>query len=192
MGFEGGYRHSTSRQPGRPAEGNGEAVTDPGRGEAPLASHGDEGSGRGDLLSEVLSRENMVLAWERVKANKGSAGVDGLTIEQTAEVLKTQWPKIREELEKGTYRPQAVRRVEIPKPGGGVRELGIPTVVDRLIQQGLLQVLQPLIDPTFSEFSYGFRPGRSAHDAVKQAKRYVEDGYQIVVDVDLEKFFSTG
>ena len=143
-------------------------------------------------MSEVLSRENMVLAWERVKANKGSAGVDGLTIEQTAEVLKTQWPKIREELEKGTYRPQAVRRVEIPKPGGGVRELGIPTVVDRLIQQGLLQVLQPLIDPTFSEFSYGFRPGRSAHDAVKQAKRYVEDGYQIVVDVDLEKFFSTG
>jgi RNA-directed DNA polymerase len=131
----------------------------------------------------------MVLAWKRVKANKGSAGVDGLTIEQTAEELKNQWPKIREELENGRYRPQAVRRVEIPKPGGGVRELGIPTVVDRLIQQGLLQVLQPLIDPTFSEFSYGFRPGRSAHDAVKQAKRYVEEGYQIVVDVDLEKFF---
>ena len=189
MGLEGGYRHSTSRHPGRPAGGNGDAGPEPGRGEAHSASQRDEGSGREDLLAQVLSRENMVLAWERVKANKGSAGVDGLTIEQTAEVLKAQWPKIREELEKGTYRPQAVRRVEISKPGGGVRELGIPTVVDRLIQQGLLQVLQPLIDPTFSEFSYGFRPGRSAHDAVKQAKRYVEEGYQIVVDVDLEKFF---
>ena len=189
MGLEGGYRHSTSRHPGRPAGGNGEAGPEPGRGEAHSASQRDEGSGREDLLAQVLSRENMVLAWERVKANKESAGVDGLTIEQTAEVLKTQWPKIREELESGQYRPQAVRRVEIPKPGGGIRELGIPTVVDRLIQQGLLQVLQPLIDPTFSEFSYGFRPGRSAHDAVKQAKRYVEKGYQIVVDVDLEKFF---
>ena len=189
MGLEGGYRHSTSRQSGRPAGGSGEAASNPGRGEAPLASHGDEGLGREDLLSQVLSRENMVLAWKRVKANKGSAGVDGLTIEQTAEGLKTQWPEIREELRSGYYRPQAVRRVEIPKPGGGVRELGIPTVVDRLIQQALLQVLQPLIDPTFSEFSYGFRPGRSAHDAVKQAKRYVEEGYQIVVDVDLEKFF---
>ena len=189
MGLEGGYRHSTSRHPGRPAGGNGEAGPEPGRGEAHSASQRDEGSGREDLLAQVLSRENMVLAWKRVEANKGSAGVDGLTIEQTAEVLKTQWPKIREELESGQYRPQAVRRVEIPKPGGGIRELGIPTVVDRLIQQGLLQVLQPLIDPTFSEFSYGFRPGRSAHDAVKQAKRYVEEGYQIVVDVDLEKFF---
>lgn len=189
MGLEGGYRHSTSRHPGRPAGGNGEAGPEPGRGEAHSASQRDEGSGREDLLAQVLSRENMVLAWKRVEANKGSAGVDGLTIEQTAEGLKTQWPKIREELESGQYRPQAVRRVEIPKPGGGIRELGIPTVVDRLIQQGLLQVLQPLIDPTFSEYSYGFRPGRSAHDAVKQAKRYVEEGYQIVVDVDLEKFF---
>ena len=185
MRLEGGYRHPISRQPGRTAGWNGEADPEPGRGEAHSAYHGDEVSGREDLLS----RENMVLAWKRVKANKGSAGVDGLTIEQTAEVLKTQWPKIREELESGQYRPQAVRRVEIPKPGGGVRELGIPTVVDRLIQQGLLQVLQPLIDLTFSEFSYGFRSGRSAHDAVKQAKRYVEEGYQIVVDVDLEKFF---
>ena len=154
-----------------------------------MACRNSEGLGREDLLERVLPRENMVLAWKRVEANKGSAGVDGLTIEETAEVLKTQWHKIREEIESGLYRPQAVRRVEIPKPGGGVRELGIPTVVDRLIQQALLQVLQPLIDPTFSEFSYGFRPGRSAHDAVAQAKRYVEEGYQIVVDIDLEKFF---
>jgi RNA-directed DNA polymerase len=131
----------------------------------------------------------MVEAWKRVKANKGSAGVDGLTIEQTVEHLKTHWPRIRQEILSGVYRPQAVRRVEIPKPTGGTRELGIPTVTDRLIQQALLQVLQPLIDPTFSEFSYGFRPGRSAHDAVLQAQRYAQDGYRVVVDVDLEKFF---
>jgi RNA-directed DNA polymerase len=145
--------------------------------------------GRGDLLTQALSRENMVEAWKRVKANKGSAGVDGLTIERTVEHLKTHWPRIRQEILSGVYRPQAVRRVEIPKPTGGVRELGIPTVTDRLIQQALLQVLQPLIDPTFSEFSYGFRPGRSAHDAVLQAQRYAQDGYRVVVDVDLEKFF---
>jgi RNA-directed DNA polymerase len=131
----------------------------------------------------------MVEAWKRVKANKGSAGVDGLTIEQTVEHLKTHWPRIRSELLNGTYRPRAVRRVEIPKPTGGTRELGIPTVTDRLIQQALLQVLQPLIDPTFSEFSYGFRPGRSAHDAVRQAQRCAQEGYRVVVDVDLEKFF---
>jgi RNA-directed DNA polymerase len=140
-------------------------------------------------LTQVLSRENMGEAWKRVKSNKGSAGVDGLTIEQTVEPLKTQWPRIRQEIREGVYRPQAVRRVEIPKPTGGVRELGIPTVTDRLIQQALLQILQPLIDPTFSEFSYGLRPGRSAHDAVLQAQRYAQDGYRVVVDVDLEKFF---
>jgi RNA-directed DNA polymerase len=131
----------------------------------------------------------MVEAWKRVKANKGSAGVDGLSIEQTVEHLKSHWPRIRSELLSGTYRPQAVRRVEMRKPTGGTRELGIPTVTDRLIQQALLQVLQPLIDPTFSEFSYGFRPGRSAHDAVLQAQRYAQEGFRVVVDVDLEKFF---
>lgn len=125
----------------------------------------------------------------RVKANKGSAGVDGLAIDETLEFLKTHWPHIRSKLLSGTYRPQAVRRVEIPKPTGGTRELGIPTVLDRLIQQALLQILQPLIDPTFSEFSYGFRPGRSAHDAVLQAQRHAQEGYRVVVDVDLEKFF---
>src|SRR5262249_20200913 len=127
--------------------------------------------------------------WKRVQANKGSAGVDGLSVEQTAQYLKTHWPRIREELLDDTYRPQAVRRVEIPKPTGGTRELGIPTVTDRLIQQALLQVLQPLIAPTFSKFSYGFRPGRSAHDAVLRARRYAQEGYRVVVDVDLEKFF---
>jgi RNA-directed DNA polymerase len=148
-----------------------------------------EGLGREGLLGQALSRENMVVAWKRVKANKGSAGVDGLSIEETAEHLKTHWPGIRQELLDGKYRPQAVRRVEIAKPTGGTRELGIPTVTDRLIQQAMLQVLQPLIDPTFSEFSHGFRPGRSAHDAVLQAQQYVQAGFQVVVDVDLERFF---
>ena len=128
-------------------------------------------------------------AWKRVKANKGSAGVDGRTVQETGEYLKQAWPDIRARLMDGSYRPEAVRSVSIPKPGGGVRELGIPTVVDRLIQQALLQILQPRIDPTFSAHSHGFRPGRSAHGAVLEAQRYVQAGYRVVVDVDLEKFF---
>jgi group II intron reverse transcriptase/maturase len=115
--------------------------------------------------------------------------VDGLSIAETADYLRTHWPRIRESILDGSYRPAPVRRVQIPKPDGGVRELGIPTVTDRLIQQALLQVLQPKIDPIFSEHSYGFRPGRRAHDAVLDAQRYVQDGYRVVVDVDLEKFF---
>lgn len=131
----------------------------------------------------------MQRAWRRVKANRGTAGVDGLDIDQTSRQLKTEWPRIREALLQGTYRPSPVRRVMIPKPGGGQRELGIPTVTDRLIQQALLQVLQPMIDPGFSEHSYGFRPGRRAHDAVLAAQSYIQSGRKIVVDVDLEKFF---
>jgi group II intron reverse transcriptase/maturase len=145
--------------------------------------------GRDDLLAQALASANLAAAWQRVKANRGSAGVDGLTIAETAAHLRTHWPRIREALLNGSYRPQPVRRVQIPKPTGGVRELGIPTVTDRLIQQALLQVLQPMLDPTFSEHSYGFRPGRRAHDAVLRAQRYVQDGYGVVVDVDLEKFF---
>ncbi len=129
------------------------------------------------------------MAWKRVKANRGSAGVDGKSIAETAVYHKAQWPRIREALLDGSYRPAPVRRVQIPKPGGGKRELGIPTVTDRLIQQALLQVLQPIIDPSFSEHSYGFRPGRRARDAVLMAQRHVQDGYRVVVDVDLEKFF---
>jgi len=131
----------------------------------------------------------MATAWKRVKANKGSAGVDGRTVAQTEGYLKLHWKAIRQSLLLGTYRPSPVRRVQIPKPGGGLRELGIPTVVDRLIQQALLQVLQPVIDPTFSGHSFGFRPGRSAHGAVLLAHSYVEQGCTVVVDVDLEKFF---
>lgn len=141
------------------------------------------------MLEQAFARANMVKAWKRVKANGGSAGVDGLTIEATLEKLRTDWPRIKEELLKGQYRPEPVRRVQIPKAGGGQRELGIPTVTDRLIQQALLQVLQPKIDPTFSDSSYGFRPGRNAQGAVLQAQRYAQEGYEVVVDVDLEKFF---
>ncbi|WP_423680201.1 group II intron reverse transcriptase/maturase [Undibacterium sp. WLHG33] len=185
----GGASHQKSGKPERDAVGAGEARAEAARDEARPACQQQEGLGRDDLLTQVLSRENMAAAWKRVKANKGSAGVDGLTIDEAPEFLKTHWPRIRSELLNGAYRPQAVRRVEIPKPNGGMRELGIPTVLDRLIQQALLQVLQPMIDPTFSEFSYGFRPGRSAHDAVLQAQRYAQEGFRVVVDVDLEKFF---
>ena len=185
----GTARHQKLGQPGRTAEGEGEARPEAFRDEAGPARHEPEGSGRADLLGQVLARENLALAWKRVKSNRGSAGVDGLTIQTTAEYLKTHWSQIKETLQSGSYRPQPVRRVQIPKSGGGMRELGIPTVTDRLIQQALLQVLQPLIDPTFSNHSYGFRPGRRAHDAVLTAQHYVQEGYRVVVDVDLEKFF---
>ncbi|TCM79861.1 reverse transcriptase (RNA-dependent DNA polymerase) [Rhizobium sp. BK068] len=135
----------------------------------------DTGAG---LLEAALRRENLLQAWKQVRANKcaptrGAAGVDGLDIDQTAAALRISWPAIRDSLREGTYRPQPVRRVMIPKPGGGERELGIPTVLDRLIQQALLQVLQPILDPTFSQHSYGFRPGRSAHDAVLELDEWM-------------------
>ena len=141
------------------------------------------------LMEEVCERENLVRAWQRVRDNKGAPGVDGMTIGDAQGYLREHWPGIRSQLLNGTYRPQPVKRVEIPKPDGGVRKLGVPCVVDRLIQQAVLQVLQKQWDPTFSEHSYGFRPGRSAHQAVAQAQAYVAEGYGIVVDLDLEKFF---
>lgn len=173
---------------GRPEAGHGEAVPQSDSGEATCPRPAPESTGPG-LLGAALARENLRKAWKRVKANKGAAGVDGLSIEETAAHLRTMWPEIRDQVLAGTYRPMPVRRVTIPKPEGGERELGIPTVMDRLIQQALLQVLQPLLDPTFSEHSYGFRPGRSAHGAVLEAQSYVQSGRRIVVDVDLEKFF---
>ena len=183
-------------RPGRVGEASGEAVRDPISDEAsdPPSEHADTGSamlkaGTGGLLEAALTRQNLQAAWKRVKANQGAAGVDGLDLEQTAELLRTRWFDIREALLQGRYRPSPVRKVMIPKPDGSQRELGIPTVLDRLIQQALLQVLQPLIDPTFSEHSHGFRPGRRAHDAVKAARAYVQSGKRVVVDVDLEKFF---
>jgi RNA-directed DNA polymerase len=140
-------------------------------------------------MEEVCGRENCKQALKRVKANKGSAGVDGMTVQQLPEYLKQHWPAIREQLLNGTYKPQPVRRVEIPKPDGGVRKLGIPTVLDRFIQQAVMQVLQGRWDRTFSNHSYGFRPGRSAHQAVEQAQQYIAEGYRWCVDLDLEKFF---
>ena len=181
--------HQTPVQAGRIAGRRGEAEPEVMRDEARTARCETGGSGRDGLLWQAFASANMVMAWKRVKANRGSAGVDGRTIAETAAYLKTHWPRIREALLDGSYRPEAVRRIQIPKPGGGVRELGIPTVTDRLIQQALLQVLQPEIDPTFSEHSYGFRPGRRAHDAVLDAQHYVQEGYRVVVDVDLERFF---
>jgi len=141
------------------------------------------------LMEEVCERENCKQALARVKANQGSPGVDGMTVYDLAGHLKQHWPAIREQLKSGTYVPQPVRRVEIPKPDGGMRKLGIPTVLDRLIQQAVMQVLQRRWDRTFSNYSYGFRPGRSAHQAVEQAQRYIAAGYRFVVDLDVEKFF---
>jgi RNA-directed DNA polymerase len=141
------------------------------------------------LMEEVCDRGNLVRAWKRVRQNKGSPGVDGMTIDDTKDYLREHWPSIRSQLLKGTYQPRPVKRVEIPKPDGGVRKLGVPCVVDRLIQQAVLQVLQERWDPTFSGHSYGFRPGRSAHQAVAQAQQYIAAGYSVVVDLDLEKFF---
>ena len=154
--------------PGRQEEETGEPRPSSGLDEAapPPRTRNDTGPG---LLGAVLARENLQRALKQVRANKGAAGVDGLDIDQTAILLRAEWPAIRDSLLKGTYRPQPVRRVMIPKLGGGERELGIPTVLDRLIQQALLQVVQPILDPSFSTHSYGFRPGRSAHDAVLAA-----------------------
>ena len=141
------------------------------------------------LMEAVCERENLRKALRRVKANQGSPGVDGLTVEQLSGYLRTHWPQHRDELLRGTYTPSPVRRVEIPKPDGGVRKLGVPTVLDRLVQQAVLQVLQRIFDPTFSNHSYGFRPGRSAHQAVAAAQEHLASGHRWVVDLDLEKFF---
>ena len=180
-----------------PLEDRGEAPTVERSGEATSATHGDERSGHSgysgldtlQLMERIVDGGNLRRALKRVQQNKGSPGVDGLTVEELTDYLREHWAAIREQLLTGHYQPSVVKRVEIPKPDSGVRTLGIPTVLDRFIQQAMLQVLQPVIDPTFSESSYGFRPGRRAHDAICQAQRYVQDGRRWVVDVDLEKFF---
>jgi len=146
----------------------------------------------GPSLEAVVERENLRTALAQVKRNKGAAGVDGMSVDDLPAYLKEHWPTIRTQLLDGTYKPQPVRRVEIPKAsGGGKRPLGIPTVLDRFIQQAVMQVLQADWDPTFSEVSFGFRPKRSAHQAVERAQAYIASGYAVVVDIDLEKFFDT-
>jgi RNA-directed DNA polymerase len=180
--------HQMPASAGRVATREGEALPGVTSDETGLPPQESEGVGR-SLLEQAFARENMQRAWKRVKANKGSAGVDGLDIVQTAEYLRWTWPELRQQLLEGSYQPNPVHRAGIPKPDGSERELGIPTVTDRLIQQALLQVLQPRFDPTFSEHNYGFRPGRRAHDAVLAAQHYARQGRHIVVDVDLSKFF---
>lgn len=143
-----------------------------------------------DLMEQVVERENLLSALRRVEKNKGAAGVDGMEIKSLRPFLMENWQRIRSELLHGTYQPLPVRRVEIPKPdGGGKRMLGIPAVLDRLLQQALLQILTPIFDPEFSRYSYGFRQGRSAHQAVNQAQMYIAQGYRFVVDMDLAQFF---
>jgi len=143
------------------------------------------------LLERVLSRENMLKAWKRVKANKGAPGIDAKSIEEFPEFARNHWDNIRESLLAGTYQPLPVRRVEIPKATGGTRPLGIPTVLDRLIQQAIYQVMMPIFDPNFSDHSYGFRRARSAYNAVYQIREYIREGYRVAVDMDLSKFFDT-
>jgi len=171
-----------------------------GRSEAPKARWGgtesltangetESPAGMKQLMEEVCDRENLKRALRRVKANQGSPGIDGMKVGDLSGYLKQHWPAIREQLLSGTYQPQPVRRVEIAKPDGGVRKLGIPTVLDRFIQQAVMQVLQSRWDRTFSEHSHGFRPQRSAHQAVAKAQQYIAGGHRWVVDLDLEKFF---
>jgi RNA-directed DNA polymerase len=158
--------------------------------ESPLAAHDTESPAiTNRWMEEVCERDNLKKAWQQVKANQGSAGIDRMTVGQLSDYLKQHWPVLREQLLNGTYEPRPVRRVEIPKPDGGMRKLGIPTVLDRLVQQAVMQVLQRCWDRTFSESSYGFRPGRSAHPAVAQAQQYIAEGYGWCIDLDLEKFF---
>src|SRR3954466_14086611 len=159
------------------------------RVEASSAGSGDERPGSSGLMEKACERRNLLAALRRVRQNAGSPGLDGMTVEDLSATPRVHWPRLREELLTGRYQPQPVKRVAIPKRSGGERELGIPTVLDRFIQQALLGVLQPLFDPTFSDTSYGFRPGRSAHAAVLRAQAYVQEGRSVVVDIDLEKFF---
>jgi len=187
----GNETRQTTRQLELPLGQRGEASSAERSGETQPArkESGRSGNDYEDLMVLVVERSNVEAALRRVRRNKGSPGIDGMKVEELSVHLTRHWPSLREQLLAGTYRPNPVRRHAIPKDGGGVRELGIPTVVDRLIQQCILQVLQPGFDASFSQHSYGFRPGRRAHDAICTAQRYIQEGRHWVVDVDLEKFF---
>lgn len=187
-----GKRQNNQMELAFPAESRSEAPMADGQGtEAPMAKQAPEHpvDPNTQLMEAVCERANLIEAYNQVLSNKGAPGVDGMTVGRLGAYLRRYWAKIRDQLLEGTYTPQPVRRVEIPKPGGGKRQLGIPTVVDRLIQQAILQVLQKDWDATFSAHSYGFRPGRSAHQAIAAAQQHIAGGYRWVVDIDLEKFF---
>jgi RNA-directed DNA polymerase len=170
----------------------GGTAEDTGAARQAIPASGEKaGEGASGLMEEVLRRENLKAAYERVVRNKGAGGVDGRSVDDLKHQIETDWPAIREQLLSGSYEPSPVRKVEISKPGGGVRTLGIPTVMDRMIQQALSQALTPIFDPTFSEDSYGFRPGRSTHQAVLRAREHMAAGHRWVVDLDLAKFFDT-
>ena len=187
--FEEGPVSSAGRPERRDDAWDGSPRAGAGEGQADPARPGPDEKTPA-LIEEVVRRENMMRAYARVRANDGAAGVDGMTVDDLMPYLREHWARIRQELLEGRYAPKPIRKVEIPKPdGAGVRTLGIPTVVDRLIQQAVLQVMQPLFDPTFSDASFGFRPGRSTHDAVRRAREHVKAGGTWVVDMDLEKFF---
>ena len=200
-GVEGGgvsRGHSTAEaEAGRPEHERWERhhprpptpVKPTGGGE--VLSVGDSSEPHEDLLERILSRENMLRAWKRVKANRGVGGVDGMSVSEAPEFIRQHWDEIRSAVLEGTYRPQPVRRAEIPKATGGKRPLGIPTVLDRMIQQAIAQQLTALVDPTFSAHSYGFRTGRSAHQAIRSVRESVREGWSIAVDVDLSKFLET-
>ena len=185
------YARKTAESPNPCPKGSARKAREDGRGAESASALGTESVRASEFLMEaVVEKENMLAALARVKSNGGAPGVDGMTVDELEFHLRTAWPVIKRELLRGIYQPSPVRGVAIPKPGGkGVRQLGIPTVVDRLAQQALHQVLEPLFDPEFSTRSYGFRPGRSAHQAVRQAREYVAEGRRWVVDIDLEKFF---
>jgi RNA-directed DNA polymerase len=174
----------------------------PGRGEAPrrkaqeieavrASAEPESPASTEHLMEAICDPDNIEAALDAVVRNKGAAGIDGITVKQLPGILRARWPEIERQLLQGRYQPQPVRRARIPKPAGGTRKLGIPTAIDRVIQQAILLRLQPLWDPTFSEHNYGFRPGRSAHQAVVQAQAYIIEGYRFVVDIDLAKFLET-
>ena len=185
----GGARHQKTAQAELPLEVRGEAPHGQRSGEAQTATNGNGSSGTAALMERVVDSRNVKAAVKRVRQNKGSPGADGMTVDELPKYLAENWVRIREQLLEGSYQPLPVREAEIPKGDGGVRKLGIPSALDRFIQQSILQVLQPMFEPTFSEHSYGFRPGRNAHQAVCEAQRYIQGGKRVVVDLDLEKFF---
>lgn len=185
----GKAKHQKTAQAELPLEERGEAPHGQRSGEAWTATNGNGSSGAATLMERVVDSRNLKAALKRVRQNKGSPGVDGMTVNELPTYMAEHWTRIREQLLAGTYHPLPVREVEIPKEAGGGRKLGIPSALDRLIQQSILQVLQPMFDFSFSEHSHGFRPGRNAHHAVCEAQRYIQEGKRVVVDVDLEKFF---